>query len=214
MQITELENKMKRHSEIIKATISAPFDLKTEISKMEGKSMNNNKKIIWLKKVSVIAAMITICAITVVSAGALNGWFKDIKRIDGAIVGEEYVNATNEIEVTATNIVNNDGKLLLPLKITFKNPNELPFSEFQEVAISEFKIIDSKNTEVLNFSSSVDNSPKMAIQNGESQVNLPVDSSKLKAGESYKIIINSIYGLAKANQPLKMLGNWEYQFSK
>ena len=78
MKITELEERMKGHARITKSIISAPFDLKTEINKVEGKNMRKPKNIIWLKRASTIAAVVTICAVTVVSAGAIKGMFKDV----------------------------------------------------------------------------------------------------------------------------------------
>ena len=43
MKITELEERMKGHAKITKSIISAPFDLKTELNKVEGKNMSKPK---------------------------------------------------------------------------------------------------------------------------------------------------------------------------
>ena len=99
MKLIELEDRLKGHAKITKSIISTPFDLKTEINKVEEKNMIKPKNITWLKRAGTIAAVLTICAVTVVSAGAIKGFFKDVTRWDGAVVGTEYVNATKEIKM-------------------------------------------------------------------------------------------------------------------
>ena len=156
MKITELEERMKGHAKITKSIISAPFDLKTELNKVEGKNMSKPRNITWLRKVSTVAAVVTVCAITVVSAGTIKGMFKDVKRWDGAVIDTEYVNATNDIEMN----ISETNDEYISLDINFENPNEAPFVFLQEVAITDYKILDNNNKEVLEVNSTVENGIK------------------------------------------------------
>ena len=209
MKITELEERMKGHAKITKSIISAPFDLKTEINKMEGKNMSKPKNITWLKRVSTVAAVVTVCAITVVSAGAIKGMFKDVKRWDGAVIGTEYVNATNDIEMS----INATKDECISLDISFENPNEAPFVFLQEVAITDYKIFDNNDKEVLEVNSTFENGIKGNVENGRILLELPTND-KLNSNQNYKLVVNTIYGLAKADQPLKITGTWECEFSR
>ena len=209
MKITELEERMKGHAKITKSIISAPFDLKTEINKVEGKNMSKPKNIIWLKRASTVAAVVTICAVTVVSAGAIKGMFKDVKRWDGAVVGTEYVNATNDIEM---NIFETNDEYI-SLDINFENQNEAPFAFVQEVAITDYKVLDNNDKEVLEVNSTVENGIKGKVENGRILVKLPTND-ELNSNQDYKLVINTVYGLAKAEQPLKITGTWECEFTR
>ena len=209
MKITELEERMKGHAKITKSIISAPFDLKTELNKVEGKNMSKPRNITWLRKVSTVAAVVTVCAITVVSAGAIKGMFKDVKRWDGAVIGTEYVNATNDIEM---NITETKAEYI-SLDINFENPNEAPFAFLEEVAITDYKILDNNDKEVLEVNSTVENGVKSKVENGKILIELPTND-KLDNDENYKLVIDTVYGLAKAEQPLKITGTWECEFTR
>lgn len=209
MKITELEERMKGHAKITKSIISAPFDLKTELNKVEGKNMSKPRNITWLKRVSTVAAVVTVCAITVVSAGAIKGMFKDVKRWDGAVIGTEYVNATNDIEMS----INATKDEYISLDINFENQNEAPFAFIQEVAITDYKILDNNDKEVLEVNSTVENGIKGNVENGRILLELPTND-KLNSNQNYKLVVNTIYGLAKAEQPLKITGTWECEFSR
>lgn len=209
MKITELEERMKGHAKITKSIISAPFDLKTELNKVEGKNMSKPRNITWLKRVSTVAAVVTVCAITVVSAGAIKGMFKDVKRWDGAVIGTEYVNATNDIEMS----INATKDECISLDISFENPNEAPFAFIQEVAITDYKILDNNDKEVLEVNSTFENGIKGNVENGRILLELPTND-KLNSNQNYKLVVNTIYGLAKADQPLKITGTWECEFSR
>ena len=209
MKLTELEERMKGHAKITKSIISAPFDLKTEIDKLEEKNMNKFKNITWLKRVSTVAAVVTVCAITVVSAGAIKGMFKDVKRWDGAVIGTEYVNATNDIEMS----INATKDECISLDISFENPNEAPFAFIQEVAITDYKILDNNDKEVLEVNSTVENGIKGNVENGRILLELPTND-KLNSSQNYKLVVNTIYGLAKAEQPLKITGTWKCEFTR
>ena len=209
MKITELEERMKGHAKITKSIISAPFDLKTELNKVEGKNMSKPRNITWLRKVSTVAAVVTVCAITVVSAGTIKGMFKDVKRWDGAVIDTEYVNATNDIEMN----ISETNDEYISLDINFENQNEAPFAYIQEVAITDYKVLDNNDKEVLEVNLTVENGVKSKVENGKILIELPTND-KLDNDENYKLVIDTVYGLAKAEQPLKITGTWECEFTR
>ena len=205
MEINKLEDKMKGHAQIIRSIIPTPFNLKEEINNMEGKSMNKFKNITWLKRASIVAATVTVCAITVVSASSINGFFKDVKRWDGAIVGTEYINATNEVTINVADVKKEN----ISLNIVFEKENEIPFKYIEEVAINEYKIVDKNNEEITNFSTNIENGLKGTLNDGKVSIEIPINEFD---SNNHKIVINNVYGLKKADQPLKITGNWECEF--
>ena len=171
--------------------------------------MSKPKNIIWLKRASTVAAVVTVCAITVVSAGAIKGMFRDVKRWDGAVIGTEYVNATNDIEMNISETKDE----YISLDISFENPNEAPFRALEELAITEYTIIDNNENEVLEVNSTIENGVKSKVENGKILVELPTNN-KLNNDQNYKLVIDTVYGLKKADQPLKITGTWECEFLK
>ena len=154
MRISELENKLRKHAETTKSAMHPPFDLNEEIKNMEGQSMTKPKRI--MKRTAAIAAVLALCIITVTMsplASSIKGFFKDIVRFDGAITGTQYENATNEIKVDVLELTSENGNIIIPLDLTFENPNEAPFAYIQEIAVADYMILDSKTGEILKLES-------------------------------------------------------------
>lgn len=209
METNKFEERMKGHAQITKSIIPAPFNLKDVINNMEGKNMKKTRNITWLKRVSVIAATVAICAITFVSANSISGFFKDVKRWDGAVVGTEYINATNEVTINVSNIKEENENMVFDLNITFEKENEIPFKFIEEIAVNEYKIVDIDNKEIIKFNTEIDNGLKGSVEEGKAVIEIPIENFNLY---NHKIVIDNIYGLAKAEQPLKIIGNWECEF--
>ena len=212
MKINDFDERMKKHASVTKNVISPPYELKMELDKLEEKNMNKHKNIYWLKKVSVFAAVVALCTITVVSADSINGFFKDVTRWDGAIIGSEYANATNDINITTLDMVNENGNEILPLNITIAKENEITLKSIQEIAITEYQIVDMNDKEILKVSTTLENATKGKIENGKALLNLFIKEAELDLGKEYKIVINNMFGLAKADGPLEITGNWNCKF--
>ncbi len=215
MRISELENRLRKHAEITKSVMATPFDLQEEIKNMEEHAMNKRKRII--RRTVAVAAVLALCIITVTMtpmANSIKGFFSDIIRFDGAITGTRYENATNDIKVDILELKSENGNVIIPLDLTFKNPTEAPFPYIQEVAISEYKILDSNNKEVIKTKVSAEDGEKGIVDSGKVLVNLSLNDTKLKSDEEYTIVIKKMYGLAKADAPLHITGNWECKFVK
>ena len=216
MKMSELENRLKGHSQIAKSNIAAPFDLKTEIKNMEEKNMSRQTNKSWIRKTVAIAAVLALCIMTVTLtpiANSLKGFFKDITRFDGAITGTEYTNATNDIKIDTLEINTENGQILLPLDITFETKTEAPFPYIQEIAIAEYKILDNEHKEITKIKTDADESVKGTVTDGKILVNIPLDN-KLKENETYFIQIDKMYGLSKADAPLHITGTWKCEFTR
>lgn len=208
MNLTELEERLKGHAQITKSIIPTPFNLNFELNKLEEKNMNKFKNVTWLKRLATTAAVLAVCAVTVVSAGALTGYFKDVKNFSGAIVGTEYINATNDVQM---NVLDANDEYIT-LDINFVNPSEAPFAFIQELAVTEYIVLDQNNNEVFAVNSDAENCSTAIIEADGTLIKLP--TKYLNNEETYTLKINTIYGLAKAEQPLKITGDWKCEFKR
>jgi len=215
MKMSELESRLREHSNITKNTMQAPFDLNEEIKNMEERTMSKPK--FTIKRTMAIAAVLTLCLVIVCMtplASSIRGFFSDIVRFDGAITGTKYENATNEIIVNAMELTTDNGNDIIPLELIFENPNEAPFAYIQEIAVSDYIVLDETTGEILKLECYPEYSGKGAINDGKAVVNLSIDDAKLKSGEEYTIVIEKMYGLAKADAPLHITGTWKCNFIK
>ena len=195
--------------------MQAPFDLKEEIKNMEERTMSKPK--FTIKRTMAIAAVLALCLVVVCMtplASSIKGFFSDIVRFDGAITGTQYENATNDIKVDVLELTSENGDVIIPLDLTFENPTEAPFLYIQEVAVSEYKIFDSNNKEIIKAKFSAEDGDKGIVSDGKVLVNLLLDDSKFRFGEEYTIVIDKLYGLSKADAPLHITGSWECKFVK
>ena len=213
MKMSEFENRLRNHANTTKKIMQAPFDLKEEIKNMEERTMSKPK--ITMKRTLAIAAVLALCIITVIMsplANSIKGFFSDIVRFDGAITGTQYENATNDIKVDVLEVTSENGNVIIPLELSFENPTEAPFPYIQEVAVSEYKIVDSNNKEIIKTKLSAEDGDKGTVSDGKVLVNLSLNDAKLKSGEKYTIVIDKMYGLAKADAPLHITGTWKCNF--
>ena len=215
MRISELENKLRKQAETTKNVMQPPFDLNEEIKNMEVHTMSKPK--ITMKRTLAIVAVLALCIITVTMtplANSIKGFFSDIIRFDGAVTGTKYENATHDIKVDVLKLTSESGNVIIPLDLTFENPTEAPFPYIQEVAVSEYKILDNNNKEIIKTKVSAEDGEKGTVNDGKVLVNLSTNDAKLKLGEEYTIVIEKMYGLSKADAPLHITGRWECKFVK
>ena len=213
MKMSEFENRLRNHANTTKKIMQAPFDLKEEIKNMEERTMSKPK--ITKKRTLAIAAVLALCLVTVCMtplANSIRGFFSDIVRFDGAITGTQYENATNDIKVDILELTSENGNIIIPLELTFENPAEAPFPYIQEVAVSEYKILNNNNKEIIKTKLSAEDGDKGTVSDGKVLVNLSLNDAKLKSGEEYTIVIEKMYGLAKADAPLHITGTWKCNF--
>ena len=211
--MSELENRLRKHSKTTKNTMQAPFNLNEEIKNMEAHTMSKPK--ITMKRTLALIAVLALCIATVAMtplANSIKGFFSDIVRFDGAITGTRYENATNDIKVDVLELTTENGNVIIPLELTFENPTEAPFPYIQEVAVSEYKILDSNNKKIANINVSANEAEKGITSEGKALVHLSLDDTKFNSEEEYTIVIEKMYGLSKADAPLHITGTWKCNF--
>ena len=174
---------------------------KLEISQTRKESFMKKNKM--FKRPAAVFAAMAICLSLSVSAmaaaGMLKGFFQDIKRPDGAVVGTTYEQATDEIAI-GLNV--NDDVLVVETSFT----GEAPFIA-EELGLGDYQIVDGNGKVVKEGAST----GYAEIIDGHATMKIYMNDV---ADGSYKLIINSFIATAKADQPLIVNGNWVCNFTK
>ena len=157
-------------------------------------------------RIATVAAAVTLClglgGITVMAAsGKLDGFFADVTRWDGAVVGTTYEQATEEIAVSA--VVSGDSLIVDAILL---KAGEAPYAYVEGFGVQKYQIVDAKGDVVAEGTSSEADE----ITDGKVSVEIPLD--ELESG-SYTLIITEFVGTAKAEQDLPMKGYWECEFA-
>lgn len=189
--------------------IEMPSDMKKQILEncyAEIERNNYGMKQLFRKPAFALPVLVLCLSLvgftTVAAAGKLSGFFKDITNPFGTVTGTEYLDATDEIEIS----VDCDSDQM-KIELVFVNPDTAPYNELDSIAISDWKIEDSQGNEVMK-----NGEAKMTgIENGKAVLTLSLDS--LPEG-SYKLIVNELTGSKKADSPLKISGTWIALFEK
>ncbi len=172
---------------------------------MEKKEMNRKTiKNFRMKPIVAIAVMAFCLCITGITAYAatekLEGFFKDIKKWNGAIVGTSYEQATDEINVQIQKVSEE-----LNLVITMVNPEEAPYSSFETLGIENYTILNSDESVI------VEGKTTDMVEIVDSKVMTSISLKNIPSG-AYKLVITEFVGGAKAEQPLIISGTWECEF--
>ena len=167
-----------------------------------------------------IAAAVLLCVITACFcipsvAVPLEGFFQDItRRLDGAVIGTEYENATQEIKIEASAAVKENGKIMIPLEITFLEMGEKePYIYLTEgaAALGDYWVTDASGKEICSASGQQEATG--LLEDGKAALMQPIAAETLLEGTEYILVVESVYGLQKAEQPLEMKGHWECGFT-
>lgn len=164
------------------------------------------KKMVLFRIPRVAAAAVAVCiclsGVTALAAtGVLQGFFADVFKWDGAVIGTEYKNATEEINVNA---VAEENKIAVSLEMV--NLGIPPYSEIETIRVSDAKIVDASGEVVFEKLET----EAVSISDGKAQILIPI--SDLELGD-YRLIITEFEGGKKADQPLPISGIWECNFS-
>lgn len=173
--------------------------------KMEEDTMRKHKGNSIFRKPMVAVASLALCiCLTGISAmaatGKLQGFFKDITRWDGAVVGTSYEQATNEVEVKAMGTDSG-----LEIEASFLAPDKAPYFTFEQMGIHTARIVDM-NGKVIEKDIA---SEPAEVQDGKVIIQISLENVP---GGNYKLQISELVGSSKADQPLVLHGDWEYEF--
>ena len=167
--------------------------------------MNNRKNNSFFRKPAAVFAALAVClslSLTALAAtGVLQGFFRDITNYSGAIVGTCYEQATDEIKMDVT--VNGDE---LTVMVSFANPQMAPYVYAEQLGIAQYRIVDVNGKEVKEGSAG-----SAEVVNGQASVNIELDGI---SNGSYKLIVTAFVSEKKADQPLNINGNLEFEFTK
>ena len=213
MKMEENMEKLKKEVEQMKM----PEEMKQRIrnnckqeleKEKENYNMERKDRNKGLKKTALAAASLVLCicltgGTVLASNGKLQGFFKDITRWDGAVIGTSYEQATDEVEVTTEAVV--DGVVEVSVKI--KKINVAPYSFLDVLGLKEYQIVDSNGKVILEG----EETEQAEIIDGMAKIRIPLE--EIPSGE-YILQITSLVGSAKADQPLGINGEWECEFVK
>lgn len=176
--------------------------------KIEAEQENYNmkkNKFTNMKKPLVAAAALAVClgltGITVM-ATTEKGFFKDIKRFDGAITGQTYHNATDEVLVYAA--VEED---VLEVTVEMVKIEIVPYREIEVLELKKYRVYDGNGTVVME-----DVVPENAVMENN-QIKFEIPAEELEEG-TYKLELDVLSGSKKADQDLLIYGGWECEFTK
>lgn len=213
METTLLEKKVKeiKMPEEMKERILAGCEENRMLSIEKERERTNMRKFSGNKrshKLLVAAASLALCVCVtgmtaLAASGQLKGFFKDKIGWNGAIVGESYEQATDEIQVS---IANTDTKAGVEVLVTLVKPEMAPYRELDMIGIENYQIIDAAGNVV------AEGGMEEYVEMADSFV-MTIPTENIEEG-AYKLVITAFTGAAKANQPLSIYGEWECEFTK
>lgn len=148
-----------------------------------------------------VAVALCLCLSVGVMAATNTGFFKNITNPVGTVTGSEYVQATEEIQVTVTA---DEGELTVLAVVS--DPNAFPYRECAALSIGSYRILDATGNVVAEGS----NTDSSLLTDGQAELTIPL--SDLDSGD-YKLVIEAFVGSKKADQPLSITGFWESGFT-
>ena len=155
-------------------------------------------------KASAIAAVLALCICIPMGAMASGktGFYKDKVNHMGAITGQTYENATDEIRVTAEAI---NGKLLVTAE--FLQPEKAPYFVLKTLSLGGYTQDGEEKDENGLIQAEATMKNIVPISENKATFILPLNPG------ATKLHITSFEGGSKADQDLTISGNWEITIS-
>ena len=174
--------------------------------KTEEMTMRKNSGKNLFRKPMVAAAVLAAClCVTGVSAmaatGKLTGFFQDVKGLFGAVTGTTYEQATDEIEMSIAEV---SDILVIDMEM---DGTKLPYSVLETIEVGNYRIVSADGDVVRKGNQST----VAPLVDGTASVSVALPDV---AAGTYKLVITELIGTKKADQPLKIHGGWECEFTK
>ncbi len=167
----------------------------------ESPTVNTTKRTPVRRSALIAAALaVVLCLSAIGAAAAAAGYFKDVIRADGTVVGAVYEQATDELTLSAS--VDGDR---LHVTVTMLFPDKPPYSECEQLRFGGCRIADMSGNVVLE-NAGTEPAP---ILDGKAEMTLPLDG--LGSGR-YTLTVSGFTGSKKADQPLPISGVWQCEF--
>lgn len=207
--------------------------IQAAVSEMKGRGkMQKIIKPLGSVAAATVLFMGLIAAVNPGFASSLQGFFKDITNWNGAVIGTEYNQATEEVDVKISDLNVLDNELVLPLTVTFEKADKAPYNLVEALTLGEFAIASNSEGELTaeqirielletkKFSFDIEESHKLlsevestAPTNREFKANLVIDKELLGSNDTFTLIIRSLYGHSKGDAPLEIKGDWKLEIS-
>lgn len=178
---------------------------KEKIETEQENTIMKKNNVIKFKKPLVAAAAFTIClCLTGITAMATSekGFFRDTKRFDGAITGQTYHDATDEVLVYAA--VEED---VLTVTVEMVRMEIIPYREIEVLELEKYRVYDGNGIVIME-----DVVPENAVMENN-QIKFEIPAEELEEG-TYKLELDVLSGSKKADQDLLIYGGWECEFTK
>lgn len=190
-------------SESVKQRILQNCIKKVE-SEQENYGMKKMKRMNYKKPLIAVAALAVAFSLTGITAMATSekGFFRDTKRFDGAITGQTYNNATDEVLVYAA--VEED---VLMVTVEMVKIEMIPYREIEVLELENYRVLNAEGTVVM------ENAVPNNVITENNQVKFQIPAEELEEG-TYKLELDVLCGSKKADQDLLIYGGWECEFTK
>lgn len=145
----------------------------------------------------------------------MGGIFSDITNFTGAVVGTEYVQATEEVSISITEAVIEEGDVLLTLDMDFLYKDKAPYKYLEQVSVTDVIIVDVGGREIpVQVAADCEESPSCAITTeGGSSIQLRISDPMMKKAGNYTMRLESFWGMSKADAPVEIKGSWSCGFT-
>ncbi len=216
----------KRNREYYQATfheVHAPEALAGKVMNMADINVKENKKSMngFTKRLAVAAAALALVLVSsngLVYAATGSTWvggiFRDITNFTGAVVGTEYVQATEEVSISIPEAVIEDGDALLTLDMDFLCKDKAPYKYLEKVSVTDVTIVDAEGNEIpVELAADCEEAPSCAITEGGSSMQLRISNIMLQRDGNYTLRIESFWGMSKADAPVEIKGSWSCGFT-
>lgn len=232
-----MSNRLKQELEKIEIPTELQRRSQSGIQQAASEMKRRGKRFKIMKQLGSAAAVavLFIGVLAVVNPGfasSLQGWFKDITNWKGAVVGTEYNQATEEMDIKVSNVMALNHELVLPLTVTFKHLEQTPYNLIEALTLGEFYVESSSKdivtaeqirvepTSTKKYSFDIADRHKLLSEIEsknptvrEFEANLVMDKQSVGSNETFTLIIHSMYGHRKGDAPLEIKGNWKVSFS-
>lgn len=183
----------------------------TQEEKTMKNTHTNSVRFPAIKRWTAVAAAVALCTVVLggtALADSFKGFFADVTRLDGAVTGTEYHAAAEELNLTAGEAAVTNEQVTLPVTVEFAQAEEAPFAYLEHLDLGE-AVVQTADGETIAVKAEAE---PAAVADGTVRLMVRLSGGDLPAGQ-YTLIVRSFFGLAKAEQPLPILGQWSCSFT-
>ena len=159
------------------------------------------KNRIHFTKAMSIAAVLALCLCASAAAASHFGFFRDVTNGSGAVTGTEYVQAADELAVSAAV---EQGHLILTAALL--TPHAAPYRELEALGVGRYQITDASGHVILDG----EGGDPARITDGKAVMTLSLDGI---APGAYTLRVSTLVGSKKADQPLPISGEGSCAFT-